>query len=432
MLDLAGPAAMRIAFLTHEPFHPPSGGGSAEALYLVRELVARGHAVHVFSPPAADPQRVEAEFGVRLHPFTRWRMGRYTRFRNVKYALYPTALGRLVERTAATTRFDLVLAQHAISCVAAGRLKHRLRVPVVMNFLDYLTGFMETWPVWLMPPPILAVLKRYELSLPRRFQADGVMTVSDPLADCFAGTGYPRDRLRPIYYGYDAALFPWDDRVVAVRRDAPPTLVMHGSFDHHHLGPIALGALERVRAARPDARLRLVGKETPALERFRRAAAARGLAAGIEAVGFRPYAEVAQSLADATVGIVPYEESTGVHCAFVAKVVEYLALGLPVVCTPLRAIQRYFKDEPLVKFSAFDGSDFGAQILAWLAEPATRRAAFAAPAARRVRTELDWVTLCRRAVDFIETVASTSGVGKHGRPTKGADSAGQASPRSAG
>ena len=72
-----------------------------------------------------------------------------------------------------------------------------------------------------------------------------------------------------------------------------------------------------------------------------------------------PYAEVARHLADASVGIVPYEESAGTHCAFVAKVVEYVASGLPAVSTPLKSIRRYFQNDPMVRFSKFDGEDFG-------------------------------------------------------------------------
>ena len=54
MRDL--PIPFRIAFLTHEPFYPPSGGGSAEAIYLVDEMVRRGHQVHVFGPQIDDPE----------------------------------------------------------------------------------------------------------------------------------------------------------------------------------------------------------------------------------------------------------------------------------------------------------------------------------------------------------------------------------------
>src|SRR6185369_11019936 len=181
---------MKVAFLTHEPFYPPSGGGSAEALYLVQEMVQRGHEVHVFCPSFPEPANVERmlaalpEAGpyrkptpapsqppsrrsgalarreggegnrsggrtsfvggaagglpgsLQCHLFTTWQMSRYTSLRNFKYIAYPYFLERLVERMARQVRFELILSQHAISAVAAGRLKQRLRVPVVMNFLD--------------------------------------------------------------------------------------------------------------------------------------------------------------------------------------------------------------------------------------------------------------------------------------------------------
>jgi DNA-binding transcriptional LysR family regulator len=41
----------------------------------------------------------------------------------------------------------------------------------------------------------------------------------------------------------------------------------------------------------------------------------------LELTGFVPYAEVARHVATADVGLVPYEESNGTHCAFVAKAV---------------------------------------------------------------------------------------------------------------
>jgi glycosyltransferase involved in cell wall biosynthesis len=217
---------MRLAFLTHEPFYPPSGGGSAEAVYLVQELVRRNHEVHLFCPKLDEGGQVAKQFGVRIHEFSAWQMGRYTSLRNFKYLAYPIFLQRMVERAARTIQFDLILSQHAISAVAAGRLKQRLRVPVVMNFLDYLTGFMETWPRYLAPRTFIKALEGFELSMPNRYRADGVMTVSDTLADYFANAGFLRERILPIYYGYDSELFT-DSTDSA--RDEPPVIVMHGS-----------------------------------------------------------------------------------------------------------------------------------------------------------------------------------------------------------
>lgn len=397
---------MRLAFLTHEPFYPPSGGGSAEALYLVEEMVARGWEVHLFCPKVADPEWVRRKFRVQLHEFTTWEMGRYTKLRNAKYLLYPSFLQRFVERTAGPSRYDFVFSQHAIAAVTAGRLKKKWGVPVVMNFLDYLTGFMETWPVWLAPPPALAILKRYELALPKKNDVDGLLTVSDTLADYFARGGYPREKILPIYYGFDAELFPfreprpWDGK-------RAPIIVMHGSLDHHHLRDIALASMERVVAELPDAVFRFVGHRTAALEAFLARAKVRLPNANIELTGFVPYTEVVAHLHTADLGIVPYEESTGTHCAFVAKIVEYLAAGLPVVSTSINSAARYFANEPTVKFAGFDGRAFGESILASLRNPVDAEAA--RRASERVRRELDWRAISRRAMDRVEEIARTKG-----------------------
>ena len=119
---------MKVAFLTHEPFFPPSGGGSAEAIYLVQEFVRRGHQVHLFCPHVPEPEQLRERFKVHLHEFGAWRMGRYTPLRNFKYLLYPFFLERMVAAAHRREGFDLIFSQHAIAAVAAGRLKKRLRV----------------------------------------------------------------------------------------------------------------------------------------------------------------------------------------------------------------------------------------------------------------------------------------------------------------
>jgi glycosyltransferase involved in cell wall biosynthesis len=391
----------RIAFLTHEPFYPPSGGGSAEAVYLVQEMVRRGHEVHVFGPQIPDAENAQKIFQVTLHPFTRWEMGRYARLRNFKYLAYPFFLERMVAAATRDAKFDLLLSQHAISAVAAGKLKRKLGVPVVMNFPDLLTGFMETWPGYVAPKPLVRALMRYEISLPVRYGVDGVCAISDEFAERLAARGYPREKICPIYYGYDAQAFPLRGQLPPPGQ--PPVVVMHGSFDAHHLGQIAFDAVRLVTQQKPGTVFRFVGRRTAGLEKFlQRAQTIPNFK--FEATGFVPYAEVSKHLASASVGIVPYEESAGTHCAFVAKIVEYVATGLPTVCTPLKSIQRYFQNDPLVKFSGFTGEDFGRNILSWLDEPAANWQPHAAQSAARVKAELDWQPLCRKAVDFIEKI----------------------------
>jgi glycosyltransferase involved in cell wall biosynthesis len=307
----------------------------------------------------------------------------------------------MVINAAREIKFDLIFSQHAISAVAAGKLKQRLKIPVVMNFPDLLTGFMETWPRYIAPRAVVSALKRYEQLLPTRYDADGALTVSDALADYFAQTEFPRAKICPIYYGYDARHFPF--RTQPSPKNSP-IIVMHGSFDAHHLGEIAFNAIRVVAGRRPETIFRFIGKKTASLEKFLARARKEIPGFNCEATGFVPYVEVSKYFADASVGIVPYEESAGTHCAFVAKMVEYIASGLPAVCTSLKSVQSYFKNDPMVKFSAFDGNDFGAKILALLEESPKSRQLDAAKSAARVQAELDWQPLCRKAIDFTEKV----------------------------
>ena len=390
---------MRLALLTHEPFYPPSGGGSAEANYLVSELTQRGHEVHLFCPDFPDRDAVAARFGITVHPFTGWEMGRYTRLRSIKYLAYPGGLRRLVRRTARDISFDAILSQHAISAVAAGKLKADLGVPVVMNFLDFLTGFMESWPAWAMPRFVLRRLMAYELTLPKRHDADAVLTVSDELARRFAETGFDPERLLSIHYGYDAKLFQ-----PRTENREPGTVAMHGSFDTHHLGPIAIRAITNIALAKPETYFLFIGRETDAVKKLVKRVLAAAPLAKLECTGFVPYGEVAQRLGQATVGIIPYESSSGTHCAFVAKLVEYAALGLPVVSTPLAGVKSFFGDEPSVRFSAFDGDQFTNDVIDLLDNPPPR--AESERLARRVAAELDWPVICTKAVDRLEAIVS--------------------------
>ena len=131
----------------------------------------------------------------------------------------------------------------------------------------------------------------------------------------------------------------------------------------------------------------------------------------LECTGFVPYSEVATHLHSADLGIVPYEQSTGTHCAFVAKIVEYFAVGLPVVSTKLNSAYRYFGDQPTIKFTDFNGEVFGRAIVEMLTQPRAHPGEAAQEASEKVRRELDWRAISRKAIDFVEATVKEAGKG---------------------
>ena len=333
-------------------------------------------------------------------------MGRYAKLRNFKYLAYPFFLERMVAAAARETKFDLIFSQHAISAVAAGKLKSKLGVPVVMNFPDLLTGFMETWPGYVAPKPLVHALMRYEISLPVRYGVDGVCAISDEFADRLAARGYPREKICPIYYGYDAEAFPLRGQLPPPGK--PPVVVMHGSFDAHHLGQIAFDAVKTVAAKKPETIFRFVGKRTAGLEKFlQRAQTIPNFK--FEATGFTPYAEVSQAAC----------QRDGGHRAL--RGIRRHALR---VCGQDCGIRRHRPADGLhaaeKRAGLFQKRSAGeifriqtAKISAkkswrWLDEPISNWQPHAAKSAARVKAELDWQPLCRKAVDFVEEVYARS------------------------
>ncbi len=390
---------MNIGLLTHEPFYPPSGGGSSQAIYLVEEMIRRRHSVHVFAPQPGKVAEVEARFSIKIHPFTTWQMGRYTSLRSLKYLAYPLFLEQLVRKTTRSVKFDVLLAQHAIACVAAGRLRQQLNCAVAMNFLDYLTGYFDSWPKYLAPPLLVNRLKNFELSLPIKHRAEGIFTISDELADLFKNAGYPEKCILPIYFGYDGRLFQ-----PTFQASPTPLVVMHGSLDHHHINEFGAKALMRVYQKRPDTKFRFVGHRTDALQRVLNMVKGHIPDSAIECTGFIPYVEVAMRIHNATVGIVPYATSTGAHCTMVAKTVEYAGMGIPMVCTPLRGTMRYWRDNPIIRFSEMNPDSFADKVLSWFDEPHQTRQLWGRGASAKMHAELDWVPFSRRVVDRLEEI----------------------------
>ena len=84
--------------------------------------------------------------------------------------------------------------------------------------------------------------------------------------------------------------------------------------------------------------------------------------------------------------------------------VEYAAVGLPVVSTPLSGVMAFFKNEASICFSKFDATQFAGDVLRLLDthQPESDRQRLA----KRVAAELDWKVICRKAVDRLEAVAS--------------------------
>ena len=184
--------------------------------------------------------------------------------------------------------------------------------------------------------------------------ADQVLAVHDLHAERLHQSGVPQRKLVVIANAPDPRIFPVADserpsgRVPSEANGAPFTIICHGTISRRLGLDTALAALALLHDRYPLIRLRIIGagdylNEVKALSRD----------LGIESVvSFEnpvPIQELAEKLGTASVGLVPNHASSATHLMLPVKLLEYVALGIPVICARLRTVEHYF-DEKSVRF----------------------------------------------------------------------------------
>jgi glycosyltransferase involved in cell wall biosynthesis len=132
------------------------------------------------------------------------------------------------------------------------------------------------------------------------------------------------------------------------RHDGRFVFLYPGSLNRHQGVDIAVRAFALVAAELPDAQLRIHG-EGGAIEELRALVAELGLQERVLLLPPLEIRRIAQVMADADVGIVPKRDDSFGGEAFSTKILEFMALGVPLIVSATR-IDRHYFDESLVRF----------------------------------------------------------------------------------
>jgi glycosyltransferase involved in cell wall biosynthesis len=186
-------------------------------------------------------------------------------------------------------------------------------------------------------------------------RADTVLYVNRALMDEDA----PRVGGRAVFldHGVDTGHFrrrppdEWPDDIAAI---PGPRLGYFGRLDDYKTD---LGLLEHVARSLPDASLVLVGDTTCDL-------GALTALPNVHWLGVRPYDDIPAYGSAFTVALMPYLDNDWVRHINPIKLKEYLALGLPVVSTPVPGAERWARHLRV----AADRNGFVAEVRAALAE----------------------------------------------------------------
>lgn len=388
---------MKVLFACHRFPFPPARGGKIRPFNIIRHL--GGYAdVTVASLWRSEEERRAGE-GLAAHckeiiaePITpaaaAWRMVARlpTRQPSSFGNFWSPALARRIRAELATGRYDLVFVH--CSSVAPYVVGHRGCAKIV----DFGDMDSEKWAMYSgeRPFPLSAgywlesvKLRRVEAELAARFDLATCTTAAEH--DTLVGLGTARST-GWFPNGVDTEYFRPADA------HDPDLVVFSGRMDYfpnqQAVQRFCDGAFELIRRRRPETRLVVVGAEPPpAIRRL-------GERPGVTVTGTVP--DVRPHVSGAAVSVAPLDVARGTQ----NKILESMAMGVPVVCTPLaaRGVDAIAGEHLLVARSPQETAE---AVLGLLADPA-RRATLARAARERVLSHHSWASSLRRMDALVE------------------------------
>jgi glycosyltransferase involved in cell wall biosynthesis len=201
--------------------------------------------------------------------------------------------------------------------------------------------------------------------------ADEVLTVCDPFADRLLRNGLDPRRLTVVMNSPDLRLF---DPTVLPHRDfmADGTLkiIYTGALTPTYELDVLLRAIARLHQLRPNLPLSAAfyGRGD-ARDSLAALAAELGIADLVTMPGRIPIEDVAGTVAAADIGVAPTRLDPFTEMTLSGKVLEYAAMGKPVVASRLPSVAGYFAPETLAFYEPGDAVSMSEAMLALVDDP---------------------------------------------------------------
>jgi glycosyltransferase involved in cell wall biosynthesis len=359
-------------------------------------LLESGHHVDLFVADHDGPRASNDEF-LTIHRL-RMRKRRSAALRYAyEYGFFCAWAFMLVSLFHARRRYDLVYVHNMPNfLVFAGCLPKIGGAKIVLDVHDPAPELLASirgrdLPGWMHS--LVTAEERVSMSF-----SDALITVNESMRRRIsARSGRP---VTVVMNLPDPAVF--DAREEPRERDGADWLVYTGSIAYRHGLDLVVEALSLLKDEFPALRVRVIGTG-PALESVVRLAEDLGVADRVDFLGWIPNHEIPGLVSRATAGLSPQREDTFGSLVFSMKVAEYVALGLPVVCSGITTMRHYFDDDELMFFEPANAQDLARVIRDLLTDPA---AAGEHAARSRIKLrKLDWPAQKEALVATVEALA---------------------------
>lgn len=280
-------------------------------------------------------------------------------------------------------------------------------VPLVLDLHEAMPEFFRArFPgaAGRLPLAALRLQERWSCRL-----ADAVLTVNATLGERLVGLGLAPAKLLVVHNSPDPRRFDPSSRPARdFMADGTLRLVYAGALTPTYELEVAVDAMAVLKERRPELRvcLELYGRgdsDGP----LRAQVARLGLDGRVRLGGRIPLGSVPAAIAAADIGLAPTRRDPFTDLSLSAKILEYAAMGKPVVASRLPTAARYFLPDSLATYAPGSADDLAAVLLRLVDDPAERAGREAAT--RACLVELSWEHEASAYVGLLEGLAARRG-----------------------
>jgi len=185
---------------------------------------------------------------------------------------------------------------------------------------------------------------------------------------------YKRLTERSVKRAKCTAIINYPDRSIFAQRARRSTsngdfvLCYPGTLNQHQGVDIAISAVARLREKAPNVRLLIIG-DGPDRGKLSAMIKQLCLEGCVTMSGFIPLEKVAETMADVDLGVVPKRSDSFGNEAFSTKIMEFMAMGVPVLASRTAVDQYYFNDRLVQFFESANVDDLASKILDLVRDP---------------------------------------------------------------
>lgn len=272
-----------------------------------------------------------------------------------------------------------------------------LRVPIILDMHDLMPEFYAER--FGRAGSIMARLIRLQERLACRF-ADHVITVSELWRQALIRRGVPEEKCSVVMNVADESIFHPSEQVrVQPHNGNSFRLIYHGTFVQRNGLDLAIQAIDRVRHDIPGIHLSLIGNGEY-LPKMVRMIEELKVDRHVTIDGLHLAEELPEIIMSCHLGVVPIRNNVFTDTALSTKLMEYAALGLPVVAARTTANQAYHSNSNVEFFEPGDVDDLARCILKLYHNP-DRMAELARGSQNFIR-RYNWAKISQEYVSLVE------------------------------